>query len=113
MSVNLSKGQKVSLAKEGSSLNQLLMGLGWDVKKSKGLFGFGSREQNVDLDASAVLFDAKGRQVDQVWFRQLKTSNGSVIHTGDNRTGAGDGDDEQILVQLDKLPQEAEHCFCG
>jgi tellurium resistance protein TerZ len=104
MSVNLSKGQKVSLSKrDGGSLTRVRMGLGWDAVKKKGFFG-GGKAQSVDLDASALLLDASGNLVDQVWFRQLRSSDGSVLHTGDNRTGAGDGDDESIQVDLSRVP---------
>lgn len=103
MSVSLSKGQRVSLQKTGGgTLRQVRMGLGWDAVKKKGLFG--SRSQSIDLDASALLFDAAGNLVDQVWFRQLRSQDGSVQHTGDNRTGAGDGDDESIRVNLGSVP---------
>jgi tellurium resistance protein TerZ len=105
MSVSLSKGQKISLDKEaGSTLTKITMGLGWDAIKSKGLFGFGSKTETVDLDASCVLFDEANNAIDTVWFRQLKSKDGSIVHTGDNRTGAGDGDDEQIIVDLSKVP---------
>lgn len=105
MSVSLSKGQKISLDKEaGSTLTKITMGLGWDAIKSKGLFGFGSKTETVDLDASCVLFDEANNAIDTVWFRQLKSKDGSIVHTGDNRTGAGDGDDEQIIVDLAKVP---------
>jgi tellurium resistance protein TerZ len=105
MTVNLQKGQKISLAKEaGGELNRVTMGLGWDVAKTGGFFGFGAREQAVDLDASCVMFDEQDRPVDVVWFRQLKSRDGSIVHTGDNRTGAGDGDDEQIIVDLARVP---------
>jgi tellurium resistance protein TerZ len=80
------------------------MGLGWDAVKKKGLFGM--KEQSIDLDASAILFDAQGKPVDAVWFNQLKSRDGSLVHTGDNRTGAGDGDDEQIVCHLDRVPAE-------
>jgi len=103
MTVSLSKGQKVSLEKRGGgSLSRVRMGLGWDAAKKKGLFG--SRRQTIDLDASALLFDAAGSLVDQVWFRQLNSQDGSVHHTGDNLTGAGEGDDESIQVDLSRLP---------
>jgi tellurium resistance protein TerZ len=103
MTVSLSKGQKVSLEKRGGgSLSRVRMGLGWDAAKKKGLFG--SRRQTIDLDASALLFDAAGSLVDQVWFRQLNSKDGSVHHTGDNLTGAGEGDDESIQVDLSRLP---------
>jgi len=105
MSVNLSKGQKISLDKEaGGALSKITMGLGWDAVKSKGFFGFGAKTEAIDLDASCVLFDEANRPVDTVWFRQLKSRDGSIVHTGDNRTGAGDGDDEQINVELNAVP---------
>lgn len=102
--VSLSKGQTVSLRKgDGGTLTHVRMGLGWDAVKKKGFFG-GVKEQAIDLDASAVLYDSSGRVVDQVWFRQLASKDGSIRHTGDNRTGAGDGDDESIMVYLDRIP---------
>jgi tellurium resistance protein TerZ len=105
MTVNLQKGQKISLEKEaGGALSRVTMGLGWDVAKSGGFFGFGAKSQAVDLDASVVMFDDANHPVDVVWFRQLKSRDGSVTHTGDNRTGAGDGDDEQIVVDLRTVP---------
>ncbi len=84
------------------------MGLGWDAKKTggglmKGMFS-GGKSDSIDLDASCVLFDDNNKVVDTVWFRQLKSRDGSIVHTGDNRTGDGDGDDEQIIVSLDKIP---------
>jgi tellurium resistance protein TerZ len=103
MTVSLSKGQKVSLEKRGGgTLSRVRMGLGWDAAKKKGLFG--SRRQSIDLDASALLFDAGGSLVDQVWFQQLDSRDGSVHHTGDNLTGAGEGDDESIQVDLSRVP---------
>jgi tellurium resistance protein TerZ len=105
MSVNLQKGQKISLDKEaGAALGRVVMGLGWDAIKSKGFFGFGARSEAVDLDASCVMFDEGNRPLDVIWFRQLRSRDGSVVHTGDNRTGAGDGDDEQINVDLGQVP---------
>jgi tellurium resistance protein TerZ len=103
MTVSLSKGQKISLAKrDGGTLTQVRMGLGWDAMKKKGFFG--SKSQTIDLDASALLFDAGGHLVDQVWFNQLTSDDGSVRHTGDNLTGDGDGDDESIKVDLTRVP---------
>jgi tellurium resistance protein TerZ len=103
MTVSLRKGEKVSLQKRGGgNLTRVRMGLGWDATKKRGLFG--ARAQSIDLDASALLFDANGRLVDQVWFQQLDSKDGSVHHTGDNRTGAGDGDDESIQVDLSRVP---------
>jgi tellurium resistance protein TerZ len=98
----MTKGQKVSLAKRGGgTLTLVRMGLGWDAVKKRGLFG--SKSQSIDLDASALLFDTAGNLVDAVWFRQLRSQDGAVQHTGDNLTGAGEGDDETILVDLTRL----------
>ena len=105
MSVSLQKGQKISLSKEGGGeLTSVVMGLGWDAMAKKGLFGFGGGAQEVDLDASCLLFDENRNQLDSVWFRQLRSRDGSIQHTGDNRTGDGDGDDEQIIVNLSSVP---------
>lgn len=120
MAVNLQKGQKISLNKEaGSTLSEVVMGLGWDATKKKGFMGFGGGSQDVDLDASCLMFDAGGALVDAVWFRQLRSKDGSIEHTGDNRTGAGDGDDEQIKVALARVPAGVKslvftvNCFTG
>jgi tellurium resistance protein TerZ len=105
MTVSLSKGQKISLEKEaGGALGRVTMGLGWDAIKTKGFLGFGAKTEAVDLDASCVMFNESGAPVDVIWFRQLKSKDGSIQHTGDNRTGAGDGDDEQINVDLGAVP---------
>jgi len=105
MTVSMVKGQRISLEKPGGGeLSQVRMGLGWDAVTKKGFFG--SRQQDIDLDASAVVF-ADGRITDVVYFGQLTSQDGSVRHTGDNRTGAGDGDDESILVDLGRLPVHA------
>lgn len=106
MSINLSKNQSINLSKsDGSALTKVRMGLGWDVAKGggflSGLFGGGD---SIDLDASVIGFDANGSNVDVVYFGNLRGFNGAVRHTGDNRTGDGDGDDESILVDLSKLP---------
>ena len=104
MAVNLQKGQKISLEKEADgTLTSVVMGLGWDVAKKKGLFGFG-REQSIDLDASCFIFDDNNNPIDLVYFGQLASRDGSVQHSGDNRTGEGDGDDEQIAVALNRIP---------
>jgi tellurium resistance protein TerZ len=104
MAISLQKGQSVSLVKQGGgTLTRVRMGLGWDAMKKKGMFG-GRKAQSIDLDASAMLFDAGGQLVDQVWFRQLRSQDGSVQHTGDNLTGAGEGDDESIVVDLTAVP---------
>ncbi|MGR8933810.1 MAG: TerD family protein [Gammaproteobacteria bacterium] len=105
MAINLQKGQKISLEKEaGQALSKIVMGLGWDAKKAGGMLGglFGGGA--IDLDASCLLFDENNKVVDTVWFAQLKSRDGSIVHTGDNRTGAGEGDDEQIIVDLGRVP---------
>jgi tellurium resistance protein TerZ len=107
MALNLSKGETLSLAKAAPNLSNVIMGLGWDVvKKKAGFLGglLGGAPASIDLDASCLLFDAQGNAVDAVWFRQLQSKDGSIQHTGDNRTGAGDGDDEQIRVDLSRVP---------
>ncbi|HEY8160224.1 MAG TPA: TerD family protein [Methylobacter sp.] len=110
MAINLQKGQKISLSKEsGGALSKVVMGLGWDAKKLplgklKGLFGGGGSSESIDLDASCVMFDDQNKAVDIIYFGQLKSRDGSIVHTGDNRSGVGDGDDEQIKVDLDKVP---------
>lgn len=102
--VSMIKGQKVTLTKQGGGrLTNVRMGLGWDPIKKKGMFG-GVKEVSVDLDATAFLFDSAQKVVDTVYFQQLKSKDGSLQHTGDNLTGAGDGDDESIMVALDKVP---------
>ncbi len=107
MSVSLTKGQRVSLTKNGGgTLTRVRMGLGWDARMKKGLFG-GKKEQAIDLDASALIFDAQRQLVDTIWFRQLKSNDGAVVHTGDNRTGIGDGDDESIIVDLERISPQS------
>lgn len=105
MGLSLQKGQSLSLKKnDGGSLTRVRMGLGWDsaAPVKRGLFGM-KKGGEVDLDASAILFDATGNAVDTVFFNQLKSKDGSTQHTGDNLTGEGDGDDEVILVDLTKV----------
>ena len=114
MAINLQKGQKISLSKEsGDALSKIVMGLGWDAKQAsvglvKGLFGGGGKSSSIDLDASCVMFNDQNKVVDTIYFGQLKSRDGSIVHTGDNRSGAGDGDDEQIKVDLDKVPEKVK-----
>ena len=118
MAVNLSKGQKISLEKEaGGALSQIKMGLGWDVGAAPqtlggflgGLFGGGgSAGGSIDLDASCIMLDANKQMVDAIWFGQLQSKDSSIQHTGDNRTGAGDGDDEVINVNLSRIPDHVQ-----
>ena len=102
MALSLKKGESLSLTKrDGGTLTRTRMGLGWDsaAPVKRGLFG-SRKPAEIDLDASAIFFDAAGRAVDTIWYNQLKSKDGSTQHTGDNLTGAGDGDDETILVNL-------------
>lgn len=104
--VSLAKGQSIRLEKSGGgSLTRVTMGLGWDVRKSSGFLGMfgGGGGGDIDLDASCLLFDQSRQVLDSIWFQQLRSQDGSIIHTGDNRTGAGAGDDEQIMVDLAAL----------
>ncbi len=107
MSISLQKGQKVSLSKDNAGLSKVLIGLGWDeVKQSRGLFA--PKPQPIDCDASALLLQngkLVGGKNDLVYFGNLKHKSGAVNHMGDNLTGAGDGDDEQIVVDLNALPE--------
>ncbi len=109
MTINLQKGQRISLSKEAPGLKQLMCGLGWDVAKKTGggFFGNFSGGKDFDLDASVVCLDEndKLRDIkDLVYFGNLSHASGAIIHRGDNLTGAGEGDDEIIMVDLSKIP---------
>ncbi|MFE2720881.1 TerD family protein [Kitasatospora sp. NPDC059327] len=103
MGVSLSKGGNVSLTKEAPGLTAVVIGLGWDVRTTTGT--------DFDLDASALLCDDQGK-VDKdgnfVFFNNLTSPDGSVEHTGDNLTGAGEGDDEAIKVNLATVPADVQ-----
>lgn len=102
MPVSLSKGGNVSLTKEAPGLSAVSVGLGWDVRTTTGA--------EFDLDASAIVLNADGKVLSNghfVFFNNTGTPDGSVVHTGDNRTGEGVGDDESINVDLAALPAEA------
>lgn len=99
MAVNLSKGQRISLEK---SMKLALVGLGWDTNKYHGGHDF-------DLDAAAFLLDESGKVIkdeDFIFYNNLNGRNGAVVHTGDNLTGDGDGDDEVVLIDFTKVPDE-------
>ena len=101
MSVNLSKGQRVSLDK---TMTMALVGLGWDTKQYEGGYDF-------DLDASAFLLGANGkvrRDEDFIFYGNLKSTDGAVLHTGDNLTGAGEGDDEVLIIDFTKVPPDVQ-----
>ena len=104
MAVSLTKGQKVDLTKGNPGLNNLLVGLGWDINKFDGGSDF-------DLDTAAFMLGADGKtasDADFVFYGNLKHASGGVEHLGDNLTGEGDGDDEQIKVDLSKVPEAVE-----
>ncbi|MDP2829809.1 MAG: TerD family protein [Sulfuricellaceae bacterium] len=122
MGVSLKKGEGISLRKEENDLSTLTIGLGWDVAKPKGfLSGMFKKQEDYDLDAIAFLLGTNGKVAnlgsvvngkqsltngDVVFFNSMEHPSGTVWLTGDNRTGAGDGDDEQIIVKLNELPDQ-------
>lgn len=111
MSVNLQKGQRIDLTKGSAGLRSVMVGLGWDeAERSGGLLGVfkPGRRQNIDCDASAILCDAKGSAAELVYYGNLRDRSEAVIHQGDNLTGAGEGDDEQIFVDLQRVPPDVE-----
>ena len=106
MAVTLSKGQNVSLSKTDPLLKHILIGLGWDARSSDG--------QDFDLDASVFMTADNGKVPSDdyfVFYNQLKSPCGSVQHTGDNLTGDGDGDDESVIVELEKVPDNIKSLF--
>jgi len=116
LAIKLEKGHKIDLTKGNPGLAEIMVGLGWDAAQQSGggggflggLFG-GGRQSNVDCDASVFMLNEKGKLSKKdhiIYFGNLKSSCGSVQHMGDNLTGDGDGDDEQVLVQLNKVPAD-------
>ncbi len=108
MSVKLQKGQKVSLSKENAGLSTVVVGLGWDEVEQKRKGFFASKPKPIDCDAFAILLK-NGKLTDNndvVYFGNLTHYTQSVRHMGDNLTGAGEGDDEQIIIDLNSVPAE-------
>lgn len=109
MAISLTKGGNVNLSKEAPNLTNIAVGLGWNPRATDG--------QAFDLDAVAFLVNESGKvraDADFIFFNNLKSSDGSVEHTGDNRTGEGDGDDEVIKVDLSKVPADVSKVvFCA
>lgn len=104
MGISLQKGQKIDLTKGNPGLTKIIVGLGWDTNKYSGGADF-------DLDASVFLLDKNGRAggiEDFIYYNNLVGGNGAVTHTGDNLTGDGEGDDEQIIVDLSQVPAHVE-----
>ena len=103
MSISLSKGGNLSLSKADPGLTKLLVGLGWDERATDGV--------DFDLDASAFLLSAAGKvrsDADFIFYNQLRSPDGAVEHTGDNRSGAGDGDDEAVKIDLSLIPADVD-----
>ena len=103
MVISLNKGGNLSLSKTDPSLNQVLIGLGWDARATDGA--------DFDLDASAFLLAANDKvrgETDFIFYNQTRSPEGSVEHTGDNRTGEGDGDDEAVKINLAKVPADVQ-----
>ena len=103
MAISLQKGGNVNLSKEAPGMKKMLVGLGWSMRSTDG--------DAFDLDGSVFLLGAGGKvrsDADFVFYNQNKSSDGSVVHSGDNRTGEGEGDDESITVELDKVPADVE-----
>ena len=108
MAISLSKGGNVSLSKEDPTLDEIMIGLGWDARATDG--------SDFDLDASAFLLAASGKvrsDSDFIFFNNKQSADGSVVHTGDNQTGEGDGDDETLNVDLSKVGADVNKIvFC-
>lgn len=103
MAISLQKGGNVNLSKEAPGMKKMLVGLGWNIRATDG--------DAFDLDGSVFLLNAGGKvrsDADFVFYNQAKSSDGSVVHSGDNRTGEGEGDDESITVELDKVPVDVD-----
>lgn len=104
MTINLSKGERIDLTKTNPGLKKAIIGLGWDTNKYSGGYDF-------DLDASAFLVGSDNtvtNDKDFVFYNNLQGGNGSVVHTGDNRTGEGEGDDEQLIIDFTKVPDHIQ-----
>ena len=108
MAISLQKGGNVNLSKEAPSLTKMVIGLGWDPRATDG--------SAFDLDGSAFMLKADGKvrgDADFIFYNNLKSTDGSVTHAGDNTSGAGDGDDEKIMVDLTKVPPEVDKITIG
>lgn len=104
MSINLNKGGRVNLSKEAPNLNKIKMGLGWDTNRS-------DTGSDFDLDGSVFLVDRTGKttlEKNFIFYNNLQSADGSVRHTGDNLTGQGEGDDEQVLVDLLRVSSDIQ-----
>ena len=103
MAISLQKGGNVNLSKEAPGLSKLIVGLGWDVRSTDGAA--------FDLDGAVFMLNSSGKvrsDADFVFYNNLKSTDGSVVHSGDNRTGAGEGDDETVTIDLGKVPADID-----
>ncbi|MFP5115005.1 TerD family protein [Bacillaceae bacterium C204] len=117
MAINLQKGQRVDLTKGNPGLSKIMVGLGWDPVQSGGggglfggLFG-GGGSANFDCDASVIMLGTNDKlqsNKDVIYFGNLRSNDGSVQHSGDNLTGDGDGDDEQVMIDLSRVPSNIQ-----
>jgi tellurium resistance protein TerD len=108
MGVTLNKGGNMSLTKAAPGLTKIVVGLGWDVRSTSGT--------DFDLDASLFMVAENGKvrsDADFIFYNNLRSADGSIEHTGDNRTGVGDGDDEAIKVDLSKVPADVSRLVVG
>jgi tellurium resistance protein TerD len=103
MAISLQKGGNVNLSKEAPGLSKMVVGLGWDTRSTDGAA--------FDLDGAVFLLNNTGKvrsDADFVFYNNLKSTDGSIVHSGDNRTGAGDGDDETVTIDLSRVPADVD-----
>ena len=108
MAISLQKGGNVNLSKEAPGLTQLKVGLGWDTRATDGAA--------FDLDGAVFLLNSSGKvrsDADFIFYNNLKSADGSVVHSGDNTTGAGEGDDETVTIDLTKVPADVDKVVLG
>jgi tellurium resistance protein TerD len=108
MAISLQKGGNVNLSKEAPGLTKMTVGLGWDIRATDGAA--------FDLDGAVFLLNQSGKvrsDSDFIFYNNLKSADGSVVHSGDNRTGAGEGDDETVTIDLSKLPTDVDKIVVG
>jgi stress response protein SCP2 len=112
MTINLKKGQRISLKKEAPGLERVMCGLGWNVaEKQGGLFGLFGNSNDIDIDASVFCLNADNQlnnNNDVIYYGHLRHPSGAIAHQGDNLTGEGEGDDEQVMVDLNQIPESIQ-----
>ena len=101
MGINLQKGQKIDLTKGNPQLSKIMVGLGWDMSEARG-------SHSVDCDASVIMLNNNNKMTEKVYFANKKSKNNAVVHSGDNLTGAGAGDDETIVIDIPQITPETE-----